>query len=42
LPWYALQIGRLGKGKRPKKNLSGLTAFYLSTKNMIVKSFFKN
>ena len=42
LPWYALQIGRLGKGKRPKKNLSGLTAFYFSTKNMIVKSFFKN
>lgn len=42
LPWYALQIQRLGKGKHPKRNLSGLLAFYISTKKMIVKSFFKN
>ena len=42
LPWYELQIHRLGKGKRPKKRMSGLLAFWFNLKSMIVKSLIKN
>ncbi len=42
LPWYELQIHRLGKGKRPKKRMSGLLAFWFNLKSMILKSLIKN
>jgi len=42
LPWYELQIHRLGKGKRPKNNMSGISAIIFSLKNMFIKSFIKN
>jgi tRNA-dihydrouridine synthase len=42
LPWYELQIHRIGKGKVPKISISGLSAFIFSIKNMILKSFSKN
>ena len=42
LPWYELQIHRLGYGKKPKKNLPGILAFWFSIKSLIVKSFWKN
>jgi len=42
LPWYELQIHRLGKGKRPKNNMSGTSAFIFSLKNIFIKSFIKN
>ena len=42
LPWYELQIHRIGEGKKPNKKLSGLAAFIFSLKNIIFKSFIKN
>ena len=42
LPWYELQIHRLGKGKRPKKHMIGLLAFWFNMKSMFLKSFIKN
>tara|TARA_B100000767_G_scaffold269704_1_gene291942 strand:+ start:10764 stop:11987 length:1224 start_codon:yes stop_codon:yes gene_type:complete len=42
LSWYELQIHRLGKGKRPKKQMSGLLAFWFNIKSMFLKSFIKN
>ena len=42
LPWYELQIHRLGEGKRPKRQISGLAAFVFSLKNIFFKSFIKN
>lgn len=42
LPWYELQIHRLGKGKSPKKNLPGILAFWFSLKSLFLKSFWKN
>ena len=42
LPWYELQIHRLGKGKLPKKDLSGILAFWFSVKSLFIKSFWKN
>jgi len=42
LPWYELQIHRLGKGKSPKKNLPGILAFWSSLKSLFLKSFWKN
>ena len=42
LPWYELQIQRLGKGKSPKTNLPGILAFWFSLKSLFVKSFWKN
>lgn len=42
LPWYELQIHRLGKGKKPKKNLSGIWAFLFSIRTMFWKSLRKN
>ncbi len=42
LPWYELQIHRLGKGKRPKNDMSGITAIIFSLKNIFIKSFIKN
>ena len=42
LPWYELQIHRIGEGKKPNKELSGLAAFFFSLKNIFFKSFFKN
>jgi 2,4-dienoyl-CoA reductase-like NADH-dependent reductase (Old Yellow Enzyme family) len=42
LPWYELQIHRLGKGKRPKKQMIGLLAFWFNMKSMFLKSFIKN
>lgn len=42
LPWYELQIQRLGKGKSPKKNLLGILAFWFSLKSLFFKSFWKN
>ena len=42
LPWYELQIQRLGKGKKPKPNLSGIWAFLFTIREMLLKSFLKN
>ena len=42
LPWYELQIQRLGKGKSPKKNMPGILAFWFSLKSLFFKSFWKN
>ncbi|MDB2674508.1 NADH oxidase, partial [Flavobacteriaceae bacterium] len=42
LPWYELQIQRIGKGKLPKKNLPGILAFWFSLKSLFFKSFWKN
>ena len=42
LPWYELQIHRLGKGKSPKINLPGILAFWFSIKSLFLKSFWKN
>jgi len=42
LPWYELQIHRLGKGKAPKRNLPGILAFWFSIKSLFLKSFWKN
>lgn len=42
LPWYELQIHRLGKGKLPKRSLPGILAFYFSLKSLFLKSFWKN
>ena len=42
LPWYELQIQRIGKGKSPKMNLQGILAFWFSLKSLFVKSFWKN
>ena len=39
LPWYELQIKRLGKGKQPKPNLAGIWAFLFTIKGMFLKSF---
>ena len=42
LPWYELQIQRLGKGKQPQPNLGGIWAFLFSLRGMFFKSFMKN
>jgi 2,4-dienoyl-CoA reductase-like NADH-dependent reductase (Old Yellow Enzyme family) len=42
LPWYELQIQRIGKGKSPKTKLPGILAFWFSLKSWYVKSFWKN
>jgi len=42
LPWYELQIKRLGKGKNPKPNLPGIWALLNTIIGMLLKSFFKN
>ena len=42
LPWYELQIQRLGKGKQPNPNLKGIWAFLFSLRGMFLKSFIKN
>ena len=42
LPWYELQIQRLGKGKKPKPKLSGIWAFLFTIRGMLLKSFLKN
>ena len=42
LPWYELQIQRIGKGKSPKTKLPGILAFWFSLKSLYVKSFWKN
>lgn len=42
LPWYELQIRRLGKGKKPKPQLAGIWAFIFTLKGMFIKSFRKN
>ena len=42
LPWYELQIQRLGKGKKPKPNLAGIWAFLFTIRGMLLKSFLKN
>ena len=42
LPWYELQIQRLGKGKQPNPNLKGIWAFLFSLRGMFFKSFIKN
>ena len=42
LPWYELQIQRIGKGKSPKSDLSGILAFWFSLKSLFLKSFWKN
>ena len=42
LPWYELQIQRIGKGKSPKFDLSGILAFWFSLKSLFLKSFWKN
>ena len=42
LPWYELQIQRIGKGKSPKTNLPGTLALWFSLKSLFVKSFWRN
>ena len=42
LPWYELQIQRIGKWKSPKTNLLAILAFWFSLKSLFVKSFRKN
>ena len=42
LPWYELQIQRLGKGKKPKPNLPGIWALLNTIIGMLLKSFLKN
>tara|TARA_B100001057_G_scaffold10378_1_gene9837 strand:- start:1182 stop:2402 length:1221 start_codon:yes stop_codon:yes gene_type:complete len=42
LPWYELQIQRLGKGKSPKPNLAGIWALLITIRGMLLKSFLKN
>jgi len=42
LPWYELQIQRIGKGKSPKINLLAILAFWFILKSLFFKSFFKN
>jgi 2,4-dienoyl-CoA reductase-like NADH-dependent reductase (Old Yellow Enzyme family) len=42
LPWYELQIKRLGKGKKPKPNLAGIWAFLFTLRELFLKSFLKN
>lgn len=42
LPWYELQIQRLGKGKKPKPNLAGIWAFIFTLRGLFLKSFLKN
>ena len=42
LPWYELQIQRIGKGKSPKINLLAILAFWFSLKSLLFKSFLKN
>ena len=42
LPWYELQIQRLGKGQSPKRSLPGILAFWFSLKSLYLKSFWKN
>ena len=42
LPWYELQIQRLGKGKKPKPKLAGIWAFLFTLRGMFLKSFLKN
>ncbi len=42
LPWYELQIQRIGKGESPKTNLLAILAFWFSLKSLFFKSFLKN
>ena len=42
LPWYELQIQRIGKGKSPKTNLPGTLALWFSLKSLFIKSFWRN
>mgnify|MGYP000848377974 FL=1 len=42
LPWYELQIQRLGKGKNPKPNLAAIWALIMTIREMFLKSFLKN
>ena len=42
LPWYELQIQRLGKGKNPKPNLAAIWALLFTIREMLLKSFLKN
>ena len=42
LPWYELQIQRLGKGKNPKPNLAAIWALIVTIREMFLKSFIKN
>jgi len=42
LPWYELQIQRIGKGKSPKTNLPGILALWFSLKSLFFKSFWRN
>ena len=42
LPWYELQIQRIGKGKSPKTNLLAILALWFILKSFFFKSFWKN
>lgn len=42
LPWYELQIQRLGKGKNPKPHLAAIWAFIFTIRSMLLKYFIKN
>ena len=42
LPWYELQIQRIGNGKSPKINLLAILAFWFSLESLFFKSFWKN
>ena len=39
LPWYELQIQRIGKGKSPKTNLLAISAFWFSLKSLLLNLF---
>ncbi len=42
LPWYELQIQRIGKGKPPNINLLAILALWFSIKSLFFKYFLKN
>ncbi len=42
LPWYEMQIQRLGEGQKPDPQLSGLRVFGTTISRLIQKSFQKN
>ena len=42
LPWYELQIQRIGNGKSPKTNMPAILALWFSLKSLFFKSFWKN
>ena len=42
LPWYELQIQRIGRGKNPKPTLAAIWALLITIRELLLKSFLKN